>query len=143
MENIEQMEGQQEKVEALFDSAESWEEIDEMIDDLKSEEEAEKLKEKVAAVRDGVVINDVIPFVTMITREGGLRDKVKEFLIKDAKDWGDLKGKLTQIQEIKGMYETELFRLMEQAKTEGPDIITRTHGLRKKVKELMVMEAIH
>lgn len=142
MENLEQMETKQEEVKKVFDSAEDWEDLESMINDLKPEE-AERLKEKVAAVKDGVAVDGAIPFVTMITKEGGLRDKVKEFLIKDAKNWGDLKGKLTQIQEIKDMDITKLLRLMEQAKTKGPDIITRTHGLRKKVKELMVMEAIH
>jgi len=149
MENLEQMEIKQEEVEKVFDSAKDWEDLESMIDNLKSKEETEKLKGFIKAVREGRFEDeerkDKLPETRLFTREDGLRDKIHELLIKEAKSWEDLQGKILQIGELEstsGTYnKSELLDMIDEArKTGNPAYAPRAAGLQSKVRSLIKEE---
>lgn len=146
------METKQEEVEKVFDSAEDWKDLESMLGDLKSEEEAEKLKGFIKAVREGRFEDEErkgkLPETRLFTREGGLRDKVHKLLIGEAKSWEDLQGKILQIGELKSVSGThnksELLDMIDEArKTGNPAYAPRAAGLQSKVRSLIKEEPIH
>ena len=152
MENLEQMETKQEEVEKVFDSAKDWKDLESMIDDLRSEEEAEKLKSYIKAVREGRFEDEEregkMPETRLFTRQEGLRDKVHRLLIEEAKSWEDLQGKILQIGELEsasGTYnKSELLDMIDEARKTGDSAYApRAAGLQSKVRSLIKEEAKH
>ncbi len=152
MENLEQMETKQEEVERVFDSAKDWGDLESMINDLKSGEEAERLKDFIKAVREGRFEDEErkgkLPETRLFTRKEGLRDKVHKLLIGEAKSWEDLQGKILQIEELKsvsGTYnKSELLDMIDKARKTGNSAhAPRAAGLQSKVRSLIKEEIKH